>query len=72
MFCCLEKRVKLFISKCSKIRKQIGRGLGETSNQVDNAKLIEVNEAIRNHPVEYIGEELRGYMTDMKRIAVGG
>ncbi|MFA0520725.1 ketol-acid reductoisomerase, partial [Vibrio sp. 10N.222.55.E8] len=50
----------------------IGRGLGETSNQVDNATLIAVNEAIRNHPVEYIGEELRGYMTDMKNIAVGG
>ena len=44
----------------------------ETSNQVDNARLIEVNEAIRNHPVEYIGEELRAYMSDMKRIAVGG
>ncbi|MDW3144513.1 ketol-acid reductoisomerase, partial [Vibrio sp. 2094] len=50
----------------------IGKGLGETSNQVDNATLIAVNETIRNHPVEYIGEELRGYMTDMKRIAVGG
>ncbi|MGF1710871.1 ketol-acid reductoisomerase [Vibrio kagoshimensis] len=50
----------------------IGRGLGEASNHVDNAKLIEVNEAIRNHPVEYIGEELRSYMSDMKRIAVGG
>ena len=51
----------------------IGKGLGETSNQVDiNAILIAVNETIRNHPVEYIGEELRGYMTDMKRIAAGG
>ncbi len=50
----------------------IGRGLGETSNQVDNSRLIEVNDAIRNHPVEYIGEELRGYMADMKRISVGG
>ena len=50
----------------------IGKGLGEASNQVDNATLIAVNEAIRNHPVEYIGEELRGYMTDMKNIAVGG
>ncbi|MCA2486773.1 ketol-acid reductoisomerase, partial [Vibrio alginolyticus] len=38
----------------------IGKGLGETSNQVDNATLIAVNETIRNHPVEYIGEELRG------------
>ncbi|MDD9157802.1 ketol-acid reductoisomerase [Aliivibrio sp. S4TY2] len=50
----------------------IGRGLSETSNQVDNATLIAVNDAIRNHPVEYIGEELRSYMSDMKRIAVGG
>jgi ketol-acid reductoisomerase len=49
----------------------IGKGLDTDSNQVDNATLIEVNDAIRNHPVEYIGEELRGYMTDMKRIAVG-
>ena len=32
----------------------------------------DVNDAIRNHPVELIGQELRGYMTDMKRIAVAG
>ncbi|MDF5144479.1 ketol-acid reductoisomerase, partial [Vibrio parahaemolyticus] len=32
----------------------IGKGLGETSNQVDNAILTAVNETIRNHPVEYI------------------
>nr|WP_086939271.1 ketol-acid reductoisomerase [Thaumasiovibrio occultus] len=50
----------------------IGKGLGEVSNHVDNSKLIEVNDAIRNHPVEWIGAELRGYMTDMKNIAVGG
>ncbi len=50
----------------------IGKGLGETGNQVDNQTLIEVNQTIRNHPVEWTGEELRGYMTDMKRIAVGG
>ncbi|GAL07724.1 ketol-acid reductoisomerase [Photobacterium aphoticum] len=50
----------------------IGKGLGDTSNFVDNQKLIEVNDAVRNHPVEWIGQELRGYMTDMKRIAVGG
>ena len=29
---------------------------------------VQANDAIRNHPIEYIGEELRGYMTDMKRI----
>lgn len=50
----------------------IGKGLAETSNQVDNQQLIDVNEAVRNHPVEWVGQELRGYMTDMKRIAVGG
>jgi len=46
----------------------IGRGLDLTSNSVDNARLVEVNEEIREHPVEWIGQELRGYMTDMKRI----
>ncbi len=46
----------------------IGRGLDVVSNSVDNARLVEVNEEIREHPVEWIGQELRGYMTDMKRI----
>jgi len=35
---------------------------------VDNQELIQVNEAIRTHPVEDIGRVLRGYMTAMKRI----
>merc|ERR1719408_289880 len=42
------------------------------SNGVDNKTLIAVNEAIRSHPVEVIGKELRGYMTDMEKISVGG
>ncbi len=46
----------------------IGKGLELSNNGVDNQKLIAVNDAIRNHPVEYIGEELRGYMTAMKKI----
>jgi ketol-acid reductoisomerase len=46
----------------------IGRGLQLNETGVDNARLIEVNEAIRNHPVEQIGAELRGYMADMKQI----
>ncbi|MFY9178362.1 MAG: ketol-acid reductoisomerase, partial [Venatoribacter sp.] len=46
----------------------IGKGLNLKSNSVDNQRLIEVNDAIRNHPVEWVGAELRGYMTDMKRI----
>lgn len=39
---------------------------------VDNAALREVNQAIRQHPIETVGERLRGYMTDMKRVAVAG
>ncbi|KAB7709593.1 ketol-acid reductoisomerase [Plesiomonas shigelloides] len=39
---------------------------------VDNAALRAVNEAIRNHPIEVIGQTLRGYMTDMKKISVAG
>ena len=35
---------------------------------VDNAKLIEVNAALRNHPVEKVGEFLRASMTAMKPI----
>jgi ketol-acid reductoisomerase len=46
----------------------IGRGLSLESNSVDNARLVDVNEEIREHPVEWVGQELRGYMTDMKRI----
>ena len=49
----------------------IGKGLSSGSQGVDNQTLIEVNQAIRNHPVEKIGQTLRGYMTDMKKIAVG-
>ena len=48
-------------------RQDIGEGISG-GNAVDNKTLIAVNDAIRNHPVEYIGEELRGYMTDMKSI----
>lgn len=39
---------------------------------VDNLALLAANEATRNHPIEKIGQVLRGYMKDMKRIAVGG
>jgi len=46
----------------------IGKGLTLKSQSVDNVRLIEVNEAIRNHPVEVVGKKLRGYMTAMKRI----
>nr|WP_136250819.1 ketol-acid reductoisomerase [Ningiella ruwaisensis] len=50
--------------------KHLGEGLVNTSNAVDNKKLVDINKAIRSHGVESIGEVLRGYMTDMKAIVV--
>lgn len=46
----------------------IGRAFNDGSNGVDNKELIEVNDAIRNHPVEEIGEFLRTSMTAMTKI----
>jgi ketol-acid reductoisomerase len=46
----------------------IGRGLDVSDNTVDNQELIAANDAIRNHLIEIVGEELRGYMTAMKRV----
>ncbi|WP_298287233.1 ketol-acid reductoisomerase [uncultured Lutibacter sp.] len=46
----------------------IGKPFNEGSNGVDNKELIEVNDAIRNHPVEEIGEYLRASMTAMTKI----
>merc|ERR1712070_663971 len=41
-------------------------------NTVDNKRLFAINDQIRSHPVEIIGKQLRGYMTAMEKIAVGG
>ena len=46
----------------------IGKGLDVDDNGVDNARLIEVNDALRAHPVEAVGAVLRGHMADMKKI----
>ncbi|MEB8345292.1 ketol-acid reductoisomerase [Flavobacteriaceae bacterium KMM 6898] len=47
----------------------IGKNYGEgKGNGADNAKLIAVNQALRNHPVEVVGNRLRASMTAMKRI----
>jgi len=43
-------------------------GKGAASTGVDNKKLIEVNAALRNHPIEAIGTTLRTAMTAMKKI----
>ncbi|MCF6437928.1 ketol-acid reductoisomerase [Pseudoalteromonas luteoviolacea] len=58
--------LKPFMEKVSS--DVIGAGLSNTDNYVDNQKLIAVNSAVRNHPVEVVGTELRGYMSAMKRI----
>ena len=46
----------------------IGSSYKSHETGVDNQKLIEINEIIRNHPVEVIGKELRGSMTAMKKL----
>ena len=50
----------------------IGTKYNSGGNGVDNQELNAVNEAIRSHPVEVVGKELRGYMTAMEQISVGG
>ena len=46
----------------------IGRGLSLDNDGVDNQQLIAANASIRSHPVEVIGQTLRGYMSAMKKI----
>jgi len=47
----------------------IGKSFSASNGEgVSNAKLIEVNAALRYHPIEVIGEELRDAMTAMKPI----
>jgi ketol-acid reductoisomerase len=46
----------------------IGQGMDLNTGGVDNQLLIEVNRVIRDHPVEAIGQTLRGYMSAMKKI----
>ncbi len=47
----------------------IGKKYGEgKDNAVDNKELIEINEAIRFHPIELVGYDLRESMTAMTKI----
>jgi len=50
----------------------IGTKFNKGDNGVDNMAIIECNERLASHPVEVVGRELRGYMTAMKKISVGG
>lgn len=45
-------------------------GKSVADGEIDSARLRDINEAIRQHPIEIVGAELRGYMKDMKRIEV--
>ena len=46
----------------------IGKGISGDSEPVDNGELIAVNQALREHPAEIIGLELRRRMTAMKQL----
>lgn len=46
----------------------IGKGLALTDTSVDNRTLVEVNQAIRGHEIEEVGEYLREAMSNMKAI----
>ncbi len=46
----------------------IGKGIQVNDMSVDNRQLVEINDAIRNHPIEQVGARLRGHMTGMKAI----
>jgi len=48
--------------------EEIGGGM-TGGNGVDNQQLVMVNDAIRNHSVEIVGEELRAHMHGMKAIS---
>ena len=66
----------LFDHACKPLLKEFmkdieNKHIGESynlSNKTNNQKLIEVNDIIRNHPVELIGKKLRASMTSMKQI----
>ena len=46
----------------------IGKPFDFNKSEVDNQKLISINEVIRYHPIELIGYELRESMISMKKI----
>ena len=48
----------------------IGKNFNEgKDNGVDNVTVIKINEVLRYHPIEIVGEELRAAMTSMKQIS---
>ena len=44
------------------------RAWQESEDPSPNKTLIQINTALREHPVEKVGAKLRGYMSAMKKI----
>merc|ERR1711935_547860 len=61
-----EPLLKDFMAKVD--TSVIGTKFNKGDNGVDNMAIIECNERLASHPVEIIGRELLGYMTDMEKI----
>ncbi|PPI88372.1 ketol-acid reductoisomerase [Candidatus Pantoea edessiphila] len=66
----------LFTSRAVPLLKEFMKNLklgdlinkNEGNNIINNEELRDINELIRNHPIEIIGRKLRNYMTNMKSI----
>jgi ketol-acid reductoisomerase len=50
--------------------KKSDLGSAQSNNKINNVELYDINNAIRNHPIEIIGRKLRKYMTKMKQLAI--
>ena len=59
----------LLVNFMKKIDTSVIGELYSSSNEVDNLALIQVNEALRSHPIEKIGKTLRSSMIAMKTIS---
>ena len=65
----IMKQSHLLSSFFKKIDNDVigSNSLSNNSNSIDNKKLIEINDSIRFHSIEIIGDELRQHMTSMKK-----
>ncbi len=64
-----EASIPLLREFMSKVEPtDIGKPYSEAAESVDNLELLRVNEAIRSHPVEVIGKQLRAFMRGMKAL----
>lgn len=65
LFC--ESAIPLLQDFMYKLEKgDLGTKISDVA--IDNLDLYNINESIRNHPIEIIGKKLRNYMTEMQQI----